>query len=721
MPTRRLLLLLLGLAVLWSSPLEAARRRGSGGGAKLVRVPQDAKNLQLAFTRVADGGVIEMAAGTYATPPQGFSFGNARKGFTVRAAAGALVVLDGGGTRQLLRYTNSDRARGKLVTFERLTFHNGFSSAVNRAGGITLTRAEALFRQCVFTDNRAVGPTGGGAVKLLDSSQATFVTSSFRGNSSRMRGGAVSVRGSVAIFQGGELVGNRTNLVGHDTHSHGGAITVLDGALVVTGTRFESNQAAFAGGAIYGFGNWDKGASVLVKSSSFVGNQVLADPCCDITSPTSGGAVHVEDFTTLRIERSLLQRNRAEYGGAIGSYRAVVEIDGSVLLGNQTTLDQTGGGGGAVAALSSDFADSSTGFGAFNRRAAKLVISRSLLQGGGEVVRPPQVGGCLLAGGDESRMYGATGVAPMGTLAENRARVELRGVVLHDCHAGKEAEATGGFGGALSGGLVDLLMEDSMVLASGAHGKGAGGGGGVSLRTDATASFVRTTFAGNGAAAAGGALRVAGSTVDVTGCRFYGNDVVPGAAELLGESRGASIFSLPRDAVPGSSEPARDVSGVVAGSTFAGELGLALAELDKVGPPINALRYDGNRFAPIVFGESVLTNNLAAPAGGGGAMVEQLNSLAVDHGLLGQLRKSLVPNVRVFAPHEGALSVVPSPRSVGASPVAPSVSIVGFAWTGGGAQLGGQPLLQSSGLAEVLPGSYTLTVDGVPAATVVAP
>src|SRR4029077_8543607 len=73
----------------------------------LVRVPQDSRTLDAAIGRVADGGAIEMAAGTYLSPPTGFSTNTARKGFTARAAAGATVAIDGGGTRNLLRFVNS--------------------------------------------------------------------------------------------------------------------------------------------------------------------------------------------------------------------------------------------------------------------------------------------------------------------------------------------------------------------------------------------------------------------------------------------------------------------------------------------------------------------------------------------------------------------------------------------------------------------------------------
>jgi predicted outer membrane repeat protein len=677
---------------------------------QLVRVPQDAKNLAVAIGKVADGGVIEMAAGTYPSPGKnGFTIGNARKGFTVRAAAGATVILDGGGKFPLLRFANKDRSRGKLVTFERITFQNGFSNTAGKAGGVTLSQAEALFRSCSFVNNRvAAAATGGGAAKVIDSSSATFINSSFRGNSSQLRAGAIAVRSAEAVIQGGDLTGNRTNLPGHNPNSFGGAIMVIDGVLRVTDVRFENNQAGWVGGAIYAIGNWNKGSDVQVTRSSFIANQAVADPCCDNPDSSTGGALHAEDLTSLKVQQSLFLRNRADVGGAVDGYRAVVEISGSVFQGNQTTLVKPAvGAGGAIAALSSDFSDASTSFGAINRRSAKLVISQSLLQGGSEVATEPHTGGCILAGGDGSRMFGGGGVPVAGTHADNRARIELRGVVFSDCDA---ESAGGGIGGALAGDLIDLVMEDSMVLDSDARGTNASGGG-IALRQESSAQIVRTTFAKDSAQRMGGALFLSGSTVQVDDSRFYSNDVAPGD-ESLTDSRGAAIFAIPHPTRPTS------VAGVIANSVFSESSGLPIRDADPQSGPINDLRYDGNRFNPVRFGDLVYVNTLVAA---NGLNVEQLNTLVVNRGARGSTDKSLVANTRIFGPREGSLRVVPAPNSVGASAPAPTSSLLAYAWSGGAANIGTSALPGKAGLLEVAPGQYALTVDGTVVATVTAP
>jgi hypothetical protein len=693
------------ILLLLAGPSFAARASNN----KLVRVPQDAKNLAIAIGKVADGGVIEMAAGTYPTPgARGFEIANARKGFTVRAAAGAAVAIDGGGTRALLRYANSDRARGKLVTFERITFQNGFSAETGKSGGVTLSKSDVLFRSCTFVNNRAAAPqTGGGAVKALEGSTASFVNSSFRTNSSQLRGGAMVVRGAVVTVQGGDFTANRVNLPGHNPNSFGGAIVVIDGTLRVTGTRFQGNEAGWVGGAIYAIGNWTKGAEVVVTRSSFLANQAVRDLCCLGPDSTTGGAIHAEDLVTLRVHQSLFRDNRAEIGGAVNNYRAVTEIYGSVFQGNQTNAGEPAGGvGGAIALLSADHSDSSTGSGAINRRSGRLVVAQSLLQGTGG--RASVSGGCIHAGGDSPRQLGGGGVPQAGTLAENRAQVEIRGTVFSDCDAETAPDGSGGSGGALLGDLVELVMEDSMVLDSDARGAN-GVGGGVALRQDSNARIARTTFARNSAQRFGGGLFLSGSAAQVSDSRFYGNDVVPGAFEPLSESRGAALFSMPL------SDPnrQRNVSGLISGSAFSDNLGIPVWEIDPPSGPVNDLRYSGNRFNPVVFGDRVYVNNTAASNGlnAGG-----LNSLTVFRGggRPSTVKTEGVPNAHQPGMREGALVAVPSPNSVGAAPTAPTASFLAYAWTGGSAQIGSTALSQKAGLLEVSPGDFTLTVDGAP-------
>jgi hypothetical protein len=673
---------------------------------RLVRVPQDARTLEAAISRVADGGVIEMAAGTYPSPPKGFLIGNERKGFTIRAAGGP-VVLDGGGSRPILRFINFNRDRGRLVTFQGITFRNGASVAPNVSGGVTLDKAEAEFRNCVFEGNTANAPTtGGGAAKVFGGSTATFINCRWRGNWSKNRGGALVVRDSEVTLQGGSFTGNRTNLPGHNPGSAGGAVYVLDATLRVSGVRFEENQAGWTGGAIYGIGLWDgPGAKVEVTGSTFLANQAVGDPCCTHPEVSTGGAIHVENLTALTVHQSRFVLNRADSGGAIDGFRAFIDVHGSVFQGNQATAVRPDIGiGGAIAVFSVD----GTGSGEVNRRSSRLTVTRSLLEGGTAVERAARSGGCLFVAGDLHRAYGDNGITPLGTLDENRAKVILRHVVFSDCDA--EAKAAGpGFGGAMTGDLVDLTMEDSMVLYSDARGEGSGGGG-LAIREESVARIYRTTFAGNSAGRWGGALFLTGSDVDLRDSRFFGNDVAPGVSEPISQSRGAAILTMPRT---NPTRP-RNVGGVVANSVFSDNLGLPIWEIEPAGGPVNDVRYDGNRFSSNGFGDLVYVHSPAAP---NGLSATALNSLVIHRSGLGSTPKSTVPNTRITSPREGALVAVPAPESVGAEVTSPQGTFLAYAWSGRSAGLAGQALGARAGFLSVAPGDYTLAVDQSAVAT----
>jgi hypothetical protein len=658
-----------------------------GAPRKTIRVPKDAKDLQTAIRLVKDGDVIELAQGTYNAPGGGFSISNLNKAFTIRAAPGATVILDGKGAGKIL--TSKNRKR---VTFERLVFQNGFGKNDVVAGAVTLTSAVARFVDCKFLNNASGLTTGGGAVRALAGSDATFVRSELRGNSSPVRGGAIDVISSTVTIEGGSFIENRTNLPGSKTNSTGGAVYVLDSTLRVSDARFERNQAGFVGGAVYAFGTWAEPANVPKSDLTVVRSTFLENVACCGRPDTQGGAFHVENQTTLRLQSSQFLVNRAQGGGAVNSYRATVEVTGSLFLGNQAIQGSTLGGGGAIFATSNEAAGDLV-----NRRPAVVTIADSLLQGGtGQPTA--HTGGCVLVGGDASRAYGENGIVQMGTVAENRARVEVRRSVLTDCDV-QRFGTLGGFGGALQVNLASFFMEDSMVVDSDSRGTG-GGGGGVSVLGDTEATIFRTTFARN-SAERGGALNVGGSTILVSQSRFFGNDVRQGVRESLGESRGAALFTTPfrPDLKP---ERWRNVSGLVVDSIFSENIGLAVWDAEVSSGPVNEMRYNNNQFFETSFSDKVYVDARSAPFG--------LNVVGLN-----LTPRSDVDNTRLFsAPAVGTLRAAPA--AVGTGAPASAVTFLHFAWSGRSATLNGQSLAARTGIVPAGPGAHSLVVDGSPAA-----
>ncbi|MEA2693852.1 MAG: hypothetical protein QOJ16_3239 [Acidobacteriota bacterium] len=686
----------------------------------VVRVPQDVATLDLAISRVVDGGVVELAAGTYAAPATGFRITNPGKAFSIRAAAGAIVALDGGGSHPVFVLRNTARAKSGLIVFENLSFRNGGGGSPALSPGVTVDLGEARFVGCRFENNIGAAGADGGGVKVRTGSDVSFMDCGFTGNSSPIAGGAMVIDGSSVEVLGGSFVNNRVNSSNHDPSSHGGAISVTDGTLRVSDALFQGNQAGWVGGALFAIGTWTATpatphSSVSITRSTFQGNSIAPQPCCPPPGDPTGGAIHVEDQTTLDVKDSFFVDNVAQFGGAIDSYRALVNVLGSTFQGNRGSLTApTQAVGGAISALSNDAVDSTTA-GGLNPRPAGVTVTDSLLEGrhgvGAGAGPVGSSGGCILAIGDEQHLYGLGGLTPEGTLATNRAPVAIASSVFHDCDVAPGATVGAGSGGAIDGSLVALTLDDSLVLDSDA---GQGSGGGLFLTGESAARISRTTFAGNTADVSGGAIFAAGSDLQINGSRFTANEVSPGVAEPISLSRGAALFTSPL----GAGRPRvgnGDVSGVVTGSIFSQDLGLAIWDVDAGASPANTVQYNGNDFFETTFGDRVYLDTFADP-NRFGSNVGGLNSLVVSRFGGPTTVKSTVPNRALAAPPAaGSLKVIPS----AGSPSLRSAPFLAYAWTGGAATLNGVPLPRHEGVVEdATPGGYTLAVDGVTVAAV---
>jgi hypothetical protein len=667
--------------------------------AQLIRVPQDAP-LQKALDDVSDGGEIEIAAGTYAAPTNGFRIRRLGKNFTVRAAAGAQVALSGEGSHTIFDIEGRGEADGPVVRFESLTFQDGFGASIVQGGAVSLNGARAAFDGCDFRNNRA--SHAGGAVQIRGGGDAHFSDSRLQNNSAFKRGGAVDVTFSSASFRRAELLDNRLNRPGDDAGSIGGAVYVLDSDVSIEQSRFAGNQASWVGGALYAFGTFGEPGNapatrVTITHSTFVDNIAISDPCCPSPGVSTGGAIHVEDHVLLTIRASRFLENRSERGGAISGYRSVIGIHDSTFRGNAgALLGEVTSVGGTILLQAADFADSSTNFGVFNRPAGSLTVARTLIQGRfGGTQEAASRGACISASGDVTRELGGGQVEPAGPTEVNRVVVSLTDTVLFECDAGGLDGKTRR-GGGLHVNLADVTLERSLVLDSDALGSG-GSGGGLMASERSVVRLVDTTFAGNRAERRGGGLYVVDdSQLQVQGGAFLHNEV--GDSQVIQQSLGAAMIT------------GGLVQGVVADALFSGNVGLPIYE--EAG---NRVRYDGNRFVPGTFGDRVY---FAHDVNTNGTTINQLNNLVIQHGGGTSTKKSEVPNQKVVAGTKSG-SVVAAPSlvlttSAAGDPPPPVSAFLGFAWSGGaGATLGGLAVPGRTGVLEVgEAGSYPLRVGG---------
>ncbi|MFN7950765.1 MAG: hypothetical protein U0610_03485 [bacterium] len=704
----------------------------AASAATVVRVPADAATLTAALSQVSDGGVIELASGTYVAPSGGFKIFSATKRYTVRAAPGASVVLSGGGTTDVLRVMNTP-GTGRPLVFEGITIANGRSNTAGIGAGVTLANATVTFVDCQFLQNTSVTVTnGGGAISVGLGSTAYFSNVLMSGNTAKLAGGAIlAYEGSRVFVHGSQLIDNHTNVAGHQNNAFGGAIAVVDATLRVTQSRFEGNGAGYAGGAIYALGSWTDpvatpAADVLIANSTFVNN--VASPAAGVTAPgaTEGGAIHGEDQTTLRIFHSRFESNESQGGGALSCYRCITAIEHSIFRANAAVGTGSGqGNGGALFIHSDDVNDSSTNSGATNRRAATLTVDDTLFEGASDGVGNGRLGGCVFVGGDTSRAYG-TGVPAQGGLAGNRAPAVLSGVVFADCDVLGDS-SQGGYGGAIAASLADLTLSDSLLMQSDARSATSAdaAGGALALFSDTTATVARCFFALNTARMSGGAIWVLGASLALDGSYLVENS-------LTNSHSGAAIFFAP-DGGGGPGAP-RNVAGTVTDCVLSDNTGpsaFTILDGDYTNGPINAVQYGGNTFYPDTSFDYL--HSMAGTKNAAG-----LNALVVNRSNGTSTVKAPTHDNggAVSAPKAGAIWAIPTqqlPAGAAGDSDGAAESDLAYAWTGATqATVDGQARTGYTGLdsrpsvgqhALVVSGQTvrdTVTAGALPATTLVA-
>lgn len=670
-------------------------------GAQQILPVSSAANLQQALDNVPDGGVVELAAGNYNAPAGGWTvfpdLNGGTKSFTVRAASGASVVLNGGGGTEIFTFTTP-----KLVTFERLTFANGVATRDFHGGAMSTDHAQVRFISCTFQNNAANGPTTGGGGLWLASSTVSFEKCTWTNNTSKHYGGAFSATDSRVFIRDSTFVGNRVNVPGHSFFSAGGAINGNASTIQLDNTRFEANQAGYVGGAIYVYGGWQDPVTtprmnLIVNNCLFTGNFVLKDPSSGFTSPPAGGAIQLEDQTKGSFYNCRFINNHAQQGGAVASYRTVTEFQGCVFQNN----DASGSGGsdglgGAIFVISDDNPGDSTLGGTVNRPSAKLTVTDSLFRGPGGGALSAQQGGGIFVAGDLHSMYGQ-GVNRNGTLEINRATVILQRVVFADLATGGGGNNTGG---ALTADFVNLSADHCIVQ----NCSTSQNGGGFQFTRESNVNVTNTTFANNSGGALGGAITMFGGFLNLDHSNFLDNRLTdPGA------NGGWTIMTTGDGG--GGGLPAFDQTGFVQNCVINHPGGdFAIYDNDRSPPhaPFNRLQYNGNQIYPGT--RTTLFNDLL-----GAFDVAALNNLQIVRPDGTTSIKSAAANTKLNSPGvTGALLMVPpSTLSTGApGETLPIPAYLAYTSSGGGTpSLDGAAQRTSSGVvATSVNTSHTLTV-----------
>jgi hypothetical protein len=678
---------------------------------QVVHVPAEQPTLQQAMAAVPDGGIIELAGGTYNAPPNGFSIDTSSqalaKAFTIRAAAGAPVVLSGGGSHDIIRFANPPTDKDRAITFQGLTFANGVSTTNFLGGAITLANANAIFVSCVFQDNAANGPITGGGALWLAYATASFQDCVFSDNTSLHYGAGLSAYLSRVFIRGCNFTSNRTNVPNHVPNAQGGAIANASSEIRIDNSRFENNHAGYVGGAIFCGGEWSEpfdvpAAQLIVTNSLFIGNSAAPHGSVTPPTPTFAGAIHLEDQTTGRFFNCRFVGNSADHGGAISSYRAISEFEGCVFDGNFATGDFGGAGsGGAIIGISGDVPDSSTNNGTINRRSIVLKVRDSLFRGVGGGNRDALHGGGIFVSGDTNAAYGLNGITQNGTEASNRATVELSRVSFFDLNASNTAAG-------ISAGFVALTMDKSIIENCRTTNDGAG----LRLIEASTANVTNSTISRCRAGTIGGGVLMFGGTLNISNTHFVEN-------QITGSGLGSALLAGP--ATDGNGVPGRPITGMIQQCVFSNNSGApTIYDGDRFDPPFNLLQYSGNT----IFS----ANGSVAYQGDGvnASTVAQLNQLVLHRSDGTITVKAPAPaNVApASAPAIGALLMIPPTVLQSGAPgeSLPVPSYLSYSASGGAVALDGAPRSSSAGIVPTtVNGVHTLTVGSTSVSTVPPP
>jgi predicted outer membrane repeat protein len=663
--------------------------------ASFVRVPADRSNLQDAIAAVDDGGVIEMAAGTYTAPSGGFTVLDYGKGFTIRAASGAAVVLSGSNATDILRIANSLGAVAHTFIFDRLTFSGGVSTTNFIGGAMTLVRNNAIFKSCVFQNNAANSPMTGGGALWFESASVSFQQCTWTGNQSRNYGGAISATTSHLFLRECTLSGNRVDLPKHATNAPGGAIFAANSSIYADACRFENNHAGDVGGAIYCAASWQDPVStpvglLVVNNSIFTGNSAFNDPLVVPAGPPIGGAVHIEDQTTAKFYNSRFYDNFAVHGGAISNYRGIVEIEGCVFQRNHADGTKIGESiGGSLFSVSADVPDSSTNFGTVNRRSASLTVRDSLFQGDG-ITKNALQGGAIFVSGDLNAAYGLIGITQNGSGASNRATLSLTRVVFSDLVT--IGPSGSGSAGAVGGAFVALTMDNSIIE----NCSTSDFGGGLSITQGSVVTIKNSTIAGCRSGGLGGGILMFGGILDLHNTNLVDNQSAV---------RGSALVTSPTQ--PANGVPAFDMEGLVANCVISKNSGGATI-YDADGPvsPFNRLQYSANQIFPgdltTFFNDNV-----------GFKTVIDLNSTTIP---ISGVAKTVSANTPpTSAAIIGAILMVPPTALTGGASgeTLPLLPFLGYASSGGNAAVDGTAQRTNFGvISNAGEGTHTLTVNG---------
>lgn len=246
---------------------------------------------------------------------------------------------------RFIPFTDGDRSLG-------LDFINASSSSILEyvrianalTSGIHLDNSSITIRNSLIEDSEApTGSIGGGAIELLNNSDAVIENNIFRNNYSADYGGAIYVDNSSPLITANRIV---DNLAGYYGNAAGGGIAVFGNSDPEITHNFISGNAVHptglfsvrkgSGGGIYFSG----GSNAVIANNTIADNLVNAEP----QTESYGGGIYISSASPM-VDNNVIVHNHAEGndGGGIFLY-----YSSSIFTNNTISHNIAGDFGGAV-------------------------------------------------------------------------------------------------------------------------------------------------------------------------------------------------------------------------------------------------------------------------------------------------------------------------------------------------------------------------------------
>ena len=433
------------------------------------------------------------------------------KSLTLTGNGLLITTIDGNATGRIFDVTTGN------FTISDLRITNGLAT---NGGAIQVLNSNLSLTNVRISNSTANASNGSGGALLIGSgSTLNALNSIFSGNIANRAGGAIeAVAGTTTMLTNVDFTSNNAGSApAIATPGNGGAMHITGNAIVtITGGTVNNNIAAAEGGGL-----WNGTGTMTINGTTINGNTASG-----AASDNGGGGIYNLNGGTLNIQNAMITNNMAtgtagSGGGILNDVGSQLSVSNSTISGN--TAKRAGGG-------IEDNSGTST-----------LTLTNVNLNNNSVFGPPGNGGGFHITGAGNATIIGGTvngnsASLEGGGLWNGTGTMTINGTTINGNISTGNAADDGGAGIFNNGGTLNIT--NAMVTNNLSTGTSGSGGGLLSLAGIVT--VLNSTFDGNSANRAGGAIEAINGTLNITTSSLINNDV-DGTAGTPNPGNGGAI------------------------------------------------------------------------------------------------------------------------------------------------------------------------------------